>query len=570
MIKQLVRALINRSAAAAGYDVPAIFAVDVPPKREWGDFSTNIALMIGQTRPEYIARNVADEIVLKLREIDEIARAEIAGPGFINITLKDRIYFEELAKIVKEGESYGKSDIGKGTKVNVEYVSANPTGPLHIGNARGGPIGESIAKLFKFLGYEVEEEFYVNDIGGQIDKLAQSLLYHYEVKADARIQFPEGGYPGEYIKEISEEVQEEKASELEVIKKREDLLKFFEKEGLAILVRKLKDDCALLGINFNRWSYQSDIEYSGRADEVVEELEEKRATVKKEGALWFKSPEDPDLADRESVLRKSDEKKTLTYFADDIAYHKEKFDRGNKILVNVWGANHHGHVPRMKAAMNAIGYPGDALHIILYQYVRLKNAGEVFRMAKREGNFVTLREVIEAGVAPDAFKYFILSQNPNTPFDFDIQLAKDTSEKNPVYYIKYAHARICSILAKSQMDDRPTDKQTTDESHEGSKLELALGEVDFSLLNNEKEQALYKEVVKFPELVQEIHDDFQMQALPHFAYKIAGLFHDFYQSCQVLTEDKELTRSRLSLILATKHVLANALSILGIEAPEKM
>lgn len=555
MVKQLIRTEVNKACAMAGYDVPAVFDVDAPPKQEWGDFSTNIALMIGQVKPELVVGNIADEIALKLRNSEIIAKVEIAGPGFINITVADKIYFDNIVKALIEKENYGKSEALKSKKINVEYISANPTGPLHVGNARGGPLGEALARLFEFLGAEVEREFYINDVGGQVDRFAESLFYWYEVKSDSRVQFPEGGYKGEYIKAISEAIQTEHAEAIENIDNREELIDFFKKEGLYQTVKSIREDCELIGIKFDKWIGQSDIQYSEKSAEIIRKLEEAKATVKREGAIWFKDSETVEVTDRESVLQKSDEKKTLTYFADDIAYHLDKFERGFARAIDIWGANHHGHVPRLKSALKVLGLPDDWLEIILYQYVRLKNAGEVMRMAKREGSFVTLREVIESGVAPDAFKYFILAQNPNTPFDFDLKLASDTSEKNPVYYIKYAHARITSILRKA--------------SEQGTGID-SVTDGDLSLLKNNKEITLYKELAKFPGLLEEIRQDFQIQALPHFAYKIAGLFHDFYTGCQVLSDDKNLTRARLSLVVAVKYVLANSLFILDIEASEKM
>lgn len=569
MIEETIKAEVEKAIELAGYQVPVDFSCEKPPQKEMGDYATNIAMIIAAANKALIPKEVAEKIKSKLVKSDIIKNVEVAGAGFINIFVKDSLYFDQIKQILEKGENYGKTDIGKGKKVNVEYISANPTGPLHIGNARGGPIGEATANLYDFLGYKVTREFYINDVGGQINHLAESLLYYYEVKHDQRIVFPEGGYPGDYVKDISAQVQIEKAKELAEMKDRDELLELFKKEGLAILIRKIKEDCALLDIEFDKWTYQSDIEFSGKTDLVVKELEEKGLTTKREGALWFKNPDDPEFEDKESVLKKSDGKEALTYFADDIAYHKEKFDLGDEIIVDVWGANHHGHIPRIKSAMEAMGYPAENFIILLYQYIRLKHGDEVMKMGKRFGNIVTLRQVIEAGVAPDVFKYFILSQNSNTPFDFDIKLAADTSEKNPVFYMKYAHARICSILEKYRQDS----KSERDSEKTADMLTSLLADLlksDLSLLKNEKEIALYKELIKFPEILLEIKKDFQIQTLPHFAYQIAGLFHDFYTNCQVLSDDLELTKARLALIMASKNVIANALKILDIEAPEKM
>lgn len=523
-------------------------SIEVPTERKFGDYTSNIALIISgkeHKKPLDIALAIKTEV----EKAADIKSVEIAGPGFINIRLKDELYFRELKNVIKEGANYGKSDLYSGKRVNVEYVSANPTGPLHIGNARGGPIGEVIANIFSFSGAEVCREFYVNDIGGQIGRFGESLYYWFAVKEDDRIPFPENGYPGDYVKILSEEIQKEEKDRILELKEKEDLVDFFSREGLRRIVRSIKDDVALIGVEFDKWSYQSEFENSGKTDQIIEKLEKKNATAKKEGALWFINPSDPELKDKESVLRKSGTG-DYTYFADDIAYHIDKFDRGFDHLVDVWGANHHGHIARLKSAIGALDYPSDHFDIVLYQYVRLKKAGESVKMGKRFGNFVTLRQIIESGVTADAFKYFILSQNPNTPFDFDIQLASDTSEKNPVFYIKYAHARICSILNKAG--------------------EYDLGEADLSLLKSDEEMVLIKEITDFPSVIIKASQNYQIQALPHFAYKISSLFHNFYSQYQVIGEDKKLSLARLLLVTAVKNIIANSLCVCGIEAPQKM
>lgn len=598
-MKELVKKILSESIKKAGFSVPQNFSIETPPKSEMGDFATNAAMILaGKDRSTATnPREIAEQIGKILQKDENVEKIEIAGPGFINIFLKNSLYLEELKKIVEEKENYGRGSKKK-KKINVEYVSANPTGPLHVGNARSGPIGESLANLFSFLGHEVEREFLVNDMGVQIERFGRSLYHWYAIKIDDRREFPEGGYPGEYIKIISEEIQKEKKDDLLKLKDEKDFIDFFVKEGLCHTIKSIRQDCELIGIKFDVWSHESDIVLSGKSTQVVEDLKARGYASSKEGALWFKNPADSELIDKESVLVKSEG--SVTYFTNDIAYHIDKINRGSNLLIDVWGSNHHGHIPRLKAAMRAFDVSDDRVEIILYQYVRLKNAGKVVSMGKRLGNFVTLRQVIESGVAPDAFKYFILSQNPNTPFDFDLKLAADTSEKNPVFYIKYAHARICSILKKTNIlsvistprGDLPTpsvistprgdssgaekspadqkiSRQARDDSSRGQVI-VDLEDVDLKLLKDSKETALYKELVKFPELLDEISQNFQIQALPHFAYKIATLFHDFYANCQVLTEDKKLTSARLSLILAAKSVLSNCLSILGIEAPEHM
>jgi len=581
-MKEDIKKIIIEAVKEAGFAVPQNFAVETPPDPEMGDFATNIAMMIAG-REKKNPKEMAEKIVALLKKEKDIEKVEIAGPGFINITIKNSIYINELKKILSEKEQYGRGG-KKLTHVNVEYVSANPTGPLHVGNARGGPIGEALAGLFSFLGYPVNREFYVNDMGLQIERFGNSLYYWYAKKGDPKIEFPADGYPSPYIEEISEEIQKDNKEKLAELEDESDLVQFFIKEGLYHTIKSIREDCELIGIKFDTWSYESNLQHSGKAETTIERLKKDGFTTKKEGALWFKNPEDKELADKESVLIKSDGK-SFTYFTDDITYHLDKIARGDDLLINIWGGNHHGHISRFRAAMRAVGVPDEKIKILLYQYIRLKKSGKVASMGKRLGNFVTLREVIESGVEPDAFKYFILAQNSNTPFDFDLEQAADTSEKNPVFYIKYAHARICSILHKVNISNchfdsrqgevekssagKKISRQARDDN-KGGEVTVDLEEADLSLLSNPREIALYKEIVGFPQLLEEISENFQIQSLPHFAYKIAGLFHNFYANCQVITDDKKMTAARLSLVLATKYVLSNILEICGIEAPEHM
>lgn len=548
----IIKEKIENAARDAGYKIPAVFSLDQPPKKEMGDWATNIALSIAgfaKLNPREVAAKIRDELEL----LGEVLSVEIAGPGFINIKLKLETYTNELKRIFVEKEKYGSGGGVQHKKINVEYISANPTGPLHVGNARGGPIGEMIANLYQFLGCDVSREFYINDIGGQANRFGASLFYWHELKENKNAEFPEGGYPAAYVKEISIRISDKYAEMIDKIVSRSLKVNFFRDKGIEEIVSEIKTDSALLDIKFNRWFYQSELEKNNQTAKVVETLKLNGATVIKDGALWFKDPADVELKDRESVLVKQDG--SYTYFADDIAYHKNKIERGFEGMVDVWGANHFGHVPRLKAALSALGYSESILNIVLYQYIRLKKSGAAVSMGKRLGNFITLREVIEAGVKPDAYKYFILSQNLNTPFDFDIELAADTSEKNPVFYIKYAHARISSILKRAK---------------ESGVVQSDSGSLNLTVFENDKEIALLKEIIKFPDIIADIAENFQLQALPHFAYKVANLFHDFYNSCQVLGQEQEVLQARLALATATKTVIKNSLSIMGIDAPEKM
>ena len=547
MIKQFVKDSISKVLEKLGLDQPVLFDVDSPPKPKMGDFATNVAMVLSHEKKQN-PKELAEKIVAELNNIEKID-ATIAGPGFINIRLDNSLYIDEIKNILSQKENYGKQEIGKGRKVSIDYVSPNPTGPVHIGNARGGPIGEAFANLFEWMGFDVSRDLYLNDTGVQTIKLGESLYYYLEKSLGNDPEFPENGYRGEYIKDLFGVIQKKHKDKLHEMKDKTEIIEFFRVTGLGVLVEQNKYEIGLLGINFKNWYSQTTIQKEGKTEEIISKLEESGHVEKSEGATWFKSPNDPDLKDRESVLKKSDGE-TYTYFADDIAFHMKRFDQGYDMILDLWGANHHGHVPRMKAALKALGIDEDRNKIILYQFVRVKDGGKLITMSKRTGDFITLQDVLEMGVKPDAFKYFILSQNLNTPLDFDIKLAKDTSEKNPVFYIQYAHARICSILKKSE------DRGET--------------EIDFKLLTDPRELALIRELTKFPELLTEINDSFQIQAFPHFAHKIATLFHDFYANCQVLSDDKELSSARLALASSCKFVLKNVLAVCDITAPEAM
>ncbi len=560
MIADLKDSIIS-AVKKAGYDAPAGFELEAPPNDEMGDFSTNVAMTVaGKNGGD--PKGIADKIIKNIDFLD-LEKAEIAGPGFINIKLNDGFFHQVLISILKVGSDFGKSNEGRGKKVLVEYISANPTGPLHIGNARGGPIGEALSNVLSWLGYEVEREFYINDSGSQIDKFGRTLAYYFIVKKDPDFHFPEDGYPGEFLKKISEEIQREHKTEIEALKDNE-LTEFFIRYGLDLTIRRIKNDVETLGAHFDRYIYESDFLSSGASQKVVEKLQENGKTSEKEGAIWFSSPENSDLSDRECVLVRSDAEKTPTYFSTDIAYHKDKFDRGNQLLIDIWGPNHHGHIARLKAALQALGYNPEKLEILLYQNVKLKSDGKAKQMGKRLGNFVNIADLVgKMKVPADVFKYMVISQNMSSIIEFDLDLALLQSEKNPVYYLQYAYARICSVLRKVQTE-------TLDEVEKIARGEVSVKEEELKVLTDKKELKLIKTLLQLPLVLQKTTGDFQIQTLPHFTTGVAKSFHDFYSSCQILSEEKKLTQARLLLLLATRNVLKICLTLMGISAPEKM
>ncbi|TSC94979.1 MAG: arginyl-tRNA synthetase [Candidatus Berkelbacteria bacterium Athens1014_28] len=555
-----IREKLVEAVKKSGFEIPAEFDLLQPENEKFGDFSTNVAMLIS-AKENKSAKEIAEKIVKNI-SAKEIEKVEVAGTGFINFYLSKKHYLSGLSEILSAGVDFGKSNIGKDKKAIVEFISANPTGPLHIGNARGGPIGDVIANVLSWQGFQVEKEFYVNDSGNQINHFGETLLWWYLKKKEGNLPFPENGYSGDFCKNSSEEIQKEQKTE--IIKLSDGkLTEFFVRFGLEKTIRKIKEDIELLGINFDRFVYESDFLSSGKSLEIVESLKKGDHTAQREGALWFIADElDPN--DRESVLLRSDNDKTPTYFANDIAYHKDKFDRGADLLVDIWGANHHGHITRMKSALSALGFNAEKLKILLYQTVRLKTAGKVSQMGKRLGNFVNISDLIlKMKVPVDVFKFMIISQNPNSILDFDLELAKEKSEKNPVYYLQYAYARICSVLRKADINL----------VSELEKIAEGKGRVEVSEVENLAEKSeinLIKALLEFPEVINKIASDFQIQSLPHFATLVAREFHNFYANCEILTSDKKLMRSRLLLILATRNVLKITLTLMGISAPEKM
>jgi len=480
-----------------------------PATVDHGDFSTNVALKT-KTDP--------DEIISKLKDNDLFEKVAKAGPGFINIYLSPKALQDELTRI---DSNYGQLSIGENKKIQVEFISANPTGPLTVGNARGGPYGDVLGNVLKKAGYQVEKAFYVNDAGQQILTLGHSVLKDSEAK-----------YKGDYIDKLNK------------LNKNKDAFEIGQWAAKYIIKNLIQKTTDKMGIKYDQWIFESDLHQSNKVDKILDFLREKGLIYKKEEAEWFKSSKFGDERDR--VMIKKD--KAKTYLAGDIALHNYKFkDKKFDKVINVWGADHHGDVPGLMAGVEAIGYKG-RLEIILLQFVTILEKGQKQRMSKRSGLYVTMDELLEkAGI--DATRFFFLQKSPDTHLNFDLELAKEQSSKNPIYYVQYAHARICSILRKT--------KSVKDES-------------DLNKLTHQAELGLIKELIKFPEIIEDTARDYQVQRLPYYSMELANSFHKFYENCRVIDKDKEITKARVSLIKATKIVLKNTLELMGISAPEKM
>ncbi|MBO5115868.1 MAG: arginine--tRNA ligase [Peptococcaceae bacterium] len=528
-------------------EMPA-FIVEVPKDKSHGDFATNAAMLLtkqAKMKPRDIAQAIVDSLNKESKLIEKV---EIAGPGFINFYLSQNWLYDILPVVEAQDTAYGSVDIGKGEKVQVEFVSANPTGLLHMGNARGGALGDSLANLLKMAGYDVTKEFYINDAGNQIINLGLSLEARYrQLLGETGCEIPENGYHGQDIIDTAQRIVDavgDSYLQLPEAERQEKMIATALDEKIAAI----KSGLAAFGVEYDVWFSETTLHESGAVKEVVDLLTEKGMTYEKDGAIWLKTTDFGE--EKDEVLIRSNG--IPTYFAADIAYHKNKFDRGFKRVINIWGADHHGHVARMKRSMDAIGYNGDDLTVLLMQLVRLYQNGEVVRMSKRTGQYVTLQELIE-DVGKDAARYFFIMRNPDSHLDFDLDLAKEQSSDNPVYYVQYAHARINSILKAT------------------GKAVPKAAECDLTLLKEEAELELIRKIANLPTEIAYAAEQLEPYRMARYATELATLFHSFYNSCRVINEDDEaLTNARLVLVNAARITLRNVLTMLGVSAPERM
>ena len=527
------------------------FILEVPREKTHGDFASNIAMQMAKQAkkaPRVIAQSIVDHMDTEGTYINHI---EIAGPGFINFKLDQSWLYEVLNDIGQKKESYGHSPMGQGKKINVEFVSANPTGPMHMGNARGGALGDSLAALLKAAGYEVTKEFYINDAGNQIERFGESLEARYLQLLGHKAQIPEGGYQGEDITEHMRnfiEIEGERYLNVDPETRRTVFVDYALKKNIDRLQKDLGD----YGIHYDVWfSEKNQLHKTGAVKEVIELLKEKGHTYEKDGALWFKSSEFGGEKD-EVLIRNNG---IPTYFAADIAYHRDKLEKRNfDLAINIWGADHHGHIARLKGALEAIGIDPEKLEVIIIQLVRLYRNGEIARMSKRSGKAITLSDLVEE-VGKDAARFFFNLRSASSHLDFDLDLAVKQSNENPVFYVQYAHARICSILRQMEK--------------EGITLDI-IQTANPSLLKEEQELDLIRRLADLPQEIEIAAHNLDPSRITHYVLDVASLFHSFYNACRVRVEDEELMKARLLLILFTRQVLANVLKLLGIDAPERM
>jgi arginyl-tRNA synthetase len=528
--------------------VPEI-VIEVPAHSEHGDFATNVAMQLA--KPEKKAPRQIAEILVKILEGNSelFEKVEIAGPGFINFFIKKELWRESLKRIVVAGDDYGKGTAGNGKKVQVEFVSANPTGPLHIGHGRGAATGDAVASILSAAGFEVNREYYINDAGNQMDTLGRSVYLRYCELLGKSIEFPENCYQGDYIKDIARDLVTKFASRY-LDAPEEESIPVFARLGGDIILQGIKQDLEDFGVVHNSWFSEQTLFDSGKVAEAITYMQQNGFIYENDGALWFRTTDFGDDKDRVVVRGNG----VTTYFASDIAYHKEKFERGFDWVIDVWGADHHGYVPRLKGIVQGLGRSADDLKIILVQLVSLLRDGVPVAMSTRSGEFVTLKEVVDE-VGRDAARYFFLMRRSDSQLDFDLELAKRQSTENPVYYVQYAHARICSIF------ETVTERGLVPNDF----TKIPLGKLDSS-----EEMSLIKLLGQFPEVVEGSALNFEPHRITYYLQELAGLFHSFYNKHRVIGEDPELSAARLLLLKCTAQTLKNGLTLLGVSAPERM
>ena len=521
--------------------------LEVPPQKEFGDFATNIAMQsarIAHKSPRMIA-----DILLRHLDAPWLEKAEVAGAGFINFFLKHDIIYDTLCHILEQGKQYGQAPLRAEDTVQVEYVSANPTGPLHVGHGRGAAYGSALVNLLRAAGYNVQSEYYINDAGNQMNNLAASVNARYLELFGKKAEIPENGYHGADIIDTARAIIEKDGDKyLQMDEK--DRLEIFKNRAYEEKLKALKRDLESFNVTFDKWFSERTL-HPEAIKKACETLKGNGNMYEKDGALWLKSTAYGDDKDR-VVIRDNG---VPTYLAADIAYHKNKYERQFKKLINIWGADHHGYVARVKAAMAALGLDPNQLEILLLQMVSLFRNGELVKMSKRTGQAITLNELIEE-VGTDAARYFFIMRSLDTQLDFDLDLATSHSNENPVYYIQYANARIFSIYRQV--------------AENGDTFDMTWKNVVWNKLQEERELELIKKISAYPEEIQTAAADRAPHRIARFVYELAGLFHAFYNNCHIIQSDKELEEARLALVTAVQITIANSLAVLGISAPEKM
>ena len=575
LIKKCIQDLISKGILI---EMPPNVRLDHTKDNSHGDYATNIALMLSKQakmNPVDLAKIIVDQ----LEESSFINKIEIAGPGFINFFISDESSSSVVSEIIDQEALYGSSEIGQGKKVLLEYVSANPTGPLHVGHGRGAAYGATISNLLRAVGFKVDNEYYVNDAGRQMDILAVSIYLRYLSLCGENLRFPDNGYQGQYIKDIAQVIYDtsgeefykkldlifanvskdgseggDKESHIDgLIENSKSILgdsfRAIFQVGIESILGGIKSDLSEFGVVFEKWFSEQSLIDTGLSESCISKLKESQKVYEKDGALWFKTTNYGDEKDRVVVRDNGNH----TYFASDIAYHFDKFERGYDKIINVWGADHHGYISRVKASIDALGHSPDKLEILLVQFANLYRGGSKVQMSTRSGSFVTLED-LRNEVGNDAARFFYILRKSEQHMDFDLDLAKSKTNENPVYYIQYAHARICSVFRQANEKE----------------IEVDHGQANLSLLTEGIEKNIIKELSRYKSVLESSALQYEPHQLAYYLKDLSTHFHSYYNACKFIVEDKQLTQARLSLIHATRQILINGLSILGVSAPESM
>ncbi len=550
MLSDAILPLLPADAKSSRGSFP--IELDIPNLPQHGDYATNVAFSLTRQLRRN-PREIAAQIVANLEGSDQtIARTEIAGPGFINFFIQPAAWHEVLLEILNDPKAYGYQNLGKGQRVQVEFVSANPTGPLHIGHGRGAATGDVLANILTACGYRVEREYYINDAGNQMDTLGRSLYYRYRQQLGDEIEFPDGHYQGDYMLDLARELVERGTDTFQK-SALEDVLPVFTRFAGERILGGIKDDLESFGVHFDHWFSEQRLHDADAIQQTIEALAAHGYVYEQDWARWFRSTAFGDEKDR-VVIRSNG---VSTYFASDLAYHRDKFERGFDTVIDIWGADHHGYVERMLAGVQALGRKRDDLRIILVQLVNLLRGGKPVAMSTRAGEFVTLREVIEE-VGRDAARFIFLTRRSDSPLDFDLEVAKSQSNDNPVYYVQYAHARLCSVFEVAG------ERGIVYRRPQGTAPSL------FKSLTLPEELNLIKLLGEYPQVLSKCATALEPHFIPYYLHELVSLFHSYYNQNRILGDDPELTAARLALADAVRLVIRNAMELLGVSAPEKM
>lgn len=551
IVKHAVLRALNRIKEQGGLSLETVpdIVVEEPKDDKLGDFATTVAMQLAKPEKKN-PREIAEKICAAIEsDSGQVESARVAGPGFINLKMSADFFLNQLKEAAGKGQDFGRCYVGEGKKVLVEFVSANPTGPLHVGHGRGAAVGHALACILKMAGFDVTTEYYINDVGNQMNTLGRSTWLRYKELLGKPVQFPQEGYQGDYIRDIAREIID-RDGEIHLNKSDEDALTFFRQYATQSILNGIKEDLKTFRVEFDHWFSEQTLHEDRSVDQALDWLRNKGYIYEKDGATWLKTSEFDDDSDR-VLIKQGGEK---TYFCADIAYHKNKVDRGFEMLLDLWGADHHGYVPRMKSVLKMMGFGEEVFKVILVQFVTLRRGGERVSMSTRSGEFVTLADVVkEVGV--DATRFFFLMRSSDSHLDFDLELAKKESPENPVYYIQYAHARICNVFRTAEEQGYRTEDWSN---------------ADLSFLKEEVEFALIKKILAYPECVEKSALAQEVHRIPHYLNELVTIFHNYYTHHRFVTDDREVSLARLFLINTLRNVIANGLALMGVTAPEKM